>query len=112
MDGKRADIFGDDFDLSDFAPKPVTKAPVPKAAIRDASEAMNFPSRAAQVLSPAEQKPQRRRRTGRTVQFNIKVRAGVPERYAAIADAQGWVLGEMLEKALDALERELAHKSP
>lgn len=109
--GKRADPFadiGDSLDLSDFAPAPVKRPPVEKALVKQASEANNFPSRAAPkpavVATPAARPPQRRHRTGRNVQFNTKVTQSVADRYAALADKSGLVYGELLEMALDYLE--------
>ncbi|MEM9234900.1 MAG: stability/partitioning determinant, partial [Pseudomonadota bacterium] len=49
---------------------------------------------------------QRRRRTGRNAQFNIKAKPETIEAFCAIADAQGWGIGETLEKAVELLERE------
>ncbi len=47
-------------------------------------------------------------RTGRNVQFNIKATTETIERFARLSDAQGWVFGETLMHALDALEARLA----
>ena len=111
MSGKRADPFadaGDSLDLSDFAPAPVKRAPVEKDLIKKASEANNFPSRAAPkpavAAAPPPKPAQRRHRTGRNVQFNTKVTQTVAERYAALQDKTGLVYGELLEMALDHLE--------
>jgi hypothetical protein len=57
--------------------------------------------------APTRPKQQRRRRTGRSVQFNIKATPEVIERFIAIADRQGWVFGEALGHAVDALEQSL-----
>ena len=46
-----------------------------------------------------------RRRTGRNIQLNIKVCAETIERFYAISDRHGWVLGETFERAIAALER-------
>jgi hypothetical protein len=55
---------------------------------------------------------QRRHRTGRNVQFNIRARQETIDAFLAIADQQGWVLGEVLEQAVAALDREInANKS-
>lgn len=111
MSGKRADPFadvGDTLDLSDFAPSPVKRTPVAKELVKKASEANNFPSRAAPKAAPevipATKPAQRRHRTGRNVQFNTKVTQSVAERYAALQDKTGLVYGELLEMALDYLE--------
>ena len=107
-DQNRVDPFGGDLDLSDFKPAPVKK-PKPEAAIiREVSEANNFPSRAAgkpKAQKEAAASPQRRRRTGRNVQFNIKATPETIARFTALADKNGWVFGETLDRALDALEQ-------
>jgi len=103
----RADPFAGDLDLSDFKPTATKKPKVEAAIIREVSEANNFPSRAA-AKPAAVQEPaptQRRRRTGRNVQFNIKATPETIARFTALADKNGWVFGEALEHALDALER-------
>ena len=102
-------------DLADFAP---VTSPKPKPAaelVRQVSEASNFPSRAAAftpkvVAEPAPRVSQRRHRTGRNVQLNMKVTAATAERFAKLSDAQGWVFGDTLARALDALEAYLANK--
>jgi hypothetical protein len=100
----RADPFGD---LGDFQPTPVTKLRIERDAVRQVSEANNFPSRSASVKpeTPTKDKRQRRRRTGRNVQFNIKATPETIARFIELADKHGWVFGETLDYALDALER-------
>jgi hypothetical protein len=120
-------------DLSGFAPRaaPDPHAP-PAAAVRAVAEAARFRSREpAAALKPQaapEATPQvhrtaapqahpdphaearrvpRRYRTGRNVQFNVKVSQATIDAFYAIADRQGWVLGETLEHALVALRRAL-----
>jgi hypothetical protein len=112
-DPHRADPFGGDLDVSDFKPSAPKKPKIEPAAIREVSEANNFPSRAALKAAPSIVAPvaQRRRRTGRNVQFNIKATPETIARFTALADQQGWVFGEMLDRALDALERTLPPKS-
>lgn len=118
---ERADLGFDD-PLEDFNPaewKPKTnksaKKPKPEEAAI-AAEASGFKSREpkpAQVVEPkpaeqgrAGEAPQRRRRTGRNAQFNLKAKPETIEAYCALADAKGWGLGETLEKAVELLERE------
>jgi len=110
MAANRIDPFGDDLDVSDFAPRP-TKAPaVPKAAIRTVSEENRFPSRAA--AAPAKPlRDQRRYRTGRNVQLNTKVTQATFDHAHRLCEETGMVLGEMLERAFVALERELTEES-
>jgi hypothetical protein len=110
---ERAGLFEDaeDFDVSAFTPKKAGKTAEPASeAIRAVSEGANFQSRdpvkpdAAKVVKAT----QRRRRTGRNLQLNLKVGAKTLESFYNIADRQGWVLGETLERAIEALQRELA----
>lgn len=115
MSKTRASIFGEEtnpLDLSGFAPKvPQDIQAPPSEAIRAVSEAARFPSREARPSvpppAPIAKREQRRRRTGRNVQFNIRARQETIDAFLAIADRQGWVLGEVLEQAVAALEREL-----
>ena len=103
MSAERADPFADDIDLSDFRPKPALRPQVSKEAIREVSEQNNFPSRAAAgVVLPRQQ---RRRRTGRNTQVNVKATPETAARFNRIAEARGLALGELLERALDAFER-------
>lgn len=109
---ERAKLFddADDFDVSAFTPKkPVKSAEPPPEAVRTVSEGMNFQSREpGPPAKTAKKAQQRRRRTGRNKQLNLKVTAKVSESFYEIADRQGWVLGETFERAIAALERELA----
>ena len=107
---ERAGLFegGEDFDVSAFAPKKAVKAiEPPPEAIRAVSESANFKSREPVQTAPARSVKQRRRRTGRNLQLNLKVAANTLESFYEITDRQGWVLGETLERALAALKREL-----
>lgn len=91
-------------DLSDLAPgaQAGTKAPVPRSIVDQVAAATGFPSRQA-VEVPAK-KARRRRTTGRNQQFNIKASQQTIDRFYAMADAANVPLGELLERALDALE--------
>ncbi|MEO1749952.1 MAG: hypothetical protein AAFR27_15300, partial [Pseudomonadota bacterium] len=107
MTKERADLgFGDalnDFNPSDFAPKPkpvkrANDAPKHEATTK-AAEAAGFKSREAKPSPEREndvkenaagQGTQRRRRTGRNAQFNLKAKPETIEAYCAIADANGW----------------------
>ena len=68
------------------------------------SEAHKFPSRQAPPPPVTERPPQRRHRTGRNVQLNIKATAATVERFTRLSETSGLVSGELLEKALDAFE--------
>ena len=111
----RADIgFGDaleDFNPADWAPEPRQRPRIAPEEGRRLAEATGFRSREAAPPAPAPAPaPQaalpRRRRTGRNAQLNLKCRPDTIEAFYAIADAQGWGLGETLEKAVLLLQRE------
>ena len=113
MGQDRADLgFGgplDDFDLSEFKPR---QAPAPRRPSEEtsrAAEAAGFRSREPKTAENLADgvggaAPQRRRRTGRNTQFNLKVRQKTMDAYCALADRMGWGLGETLEKAVELLE--------
>lgn len=113
MSRDRVDLgFGDpldDLDLSEFLPR---KAPVPRPTYGDtsrAAEAAGFRSREPKATEGSadragETATQRRRRTGRNAQFNLKARPETIAAYSALADRMGWGLGETLEKAVELLE--------
>ena len=46
------------------------------------------------------------------MQLNVKVRTETLDAFHRIADGQGWLLAETLERALDALERDLSDAPP
>ncbi|TXM64528.1 stability/partitioning determinant [Methylobacterium sp. WL12] len=125
MSNLRAKLFDgdDDLDLTAFKPKaaPDKAAPLLEK-VREVSEAANFHSReptkvtpkpAADPTTAAAVKPRRQprtHRTGRNVQFNVKASQDAIDAFYRISDEQGWVLGETLERALSALERDLTAK--
>jgi hypothetical protein len=113
MSKERASVFGDavDLDLKDFAPKKRADAKAPsREQIQAVTEAANFPSRQAssQATKPAKKRAPRIYRTGRNVQFSAKATQETVNAFYAITDANpGWVLGYTLERAVEALQREL-----
>ena len=118
-----------DLDLSRFQPKTgPDKDALPAEQVRAIAEASNFPSREPKprraaavpvaepvpVVAPADAAPRRqprRHRTGRTMQLNARTTPETVSAFYAIADAQGWLVGETIEHALAALQRELAAKA-
>lgn len=121
-----------DLDLSTFTPRPprTPKDRKARAATLEAAEAAGFKSREPKplaempALGPAalpdapkagqgapaprgvsDAFQQRRRRTGRNAQINLKARPETIEAYCALADRMGWGLGETLEKAVELLEK-------
>jgi len=125
----RADLGFDDpldnFDPSDWAVGQPTRNRPDSSIARQAAEATGFRSReakpaasapAATPPAPAAQgraaaTPPRRRRTGRNAQFNLKARPETIQSFCAVADANGWGLGETLEHAVVLLEREYGAKN-
>ena len=91
--------------LPSFTTKPKKEKPVEEEAIARIAAENNFPSRQAPKIS---QEPKRKRRvytTGRNRQFNIKATTETVERFYKMADERKVPLCELLEEALDALER-------
>jgi hypothetical protein len=106
METTRSSIF-DDMDLSDFQPKKDKPARHDQETTKEAAQKAGFKSREAQP-APVKTAPpvQRRRRTGRNAQFNIKAKPDTIQLFMQVADAQEWGLGETLEKAVELLLRE------
>lgn len=114
---ERANPFGD---LGDFTPAPA-KPKADRAVIDHVAEAYGFPSRqpakkpvpeastAPQSTSARftdkPQLPSRRRTTGRSEQVNIKTTFAAKKRLMEISVERDMPLGEILEQALDALEK-------
>ena len=80
--------------------------------VKAVAEAARFRSREpAATPEPVAKRIPRRHRTGRNVQFNVKAAQETVDAFYAISDQQNWVLGETLEHALAALQRELAGRA-
>lgn len=119
MGDVRTNLFaGDDaadLDLSAFKPtKPVRQS---EEATRTAAAKAGFVSRepkaapAPAPVAPVPEKPARRVwRTGRNTQFAVKASPETVAEFYAIADAQGWVLGEALEKAVELMREKYGPK--
>lgn len=105
---ERANPFGD---LGDFTPAPA-KPKTDRAVIDQVAEANGFPSRQpAKQPEIAEQEPatprqQRRRRTGRNAQINIKATPEAIDHLYRLADDENKPLGEIFELALQAYEQQ------
>jgi hypothetical protein len=119
MPKARASIFGDDdtttLDVKSFAPKVDSDPKAPAAEqVRAVSQAAKFTSREPVAATKAEPKTKatkrepRRYRTGRNVQLSVKASKETVDAFYAVTDAQpGWVLGYTLQRAIEALQREL-----
>ena len=124
MSGSRPSVFDDEIDLSRFTPKTGPEMPVvAPETVRRISEEGGFPSRAPVQSTPAP--PARRLlspKTGRTILLNARITQRAHDRYHEIVEAErvryeaGEIthrvtLGEVVERALAALEREIRQKS-
>jgi hypothetical protein len=109
---ERAGLFEEDLDLSQFTPHKPGKAeqPAPEA-VRAVAEGAKFQSREPPTKTPRSRQ-QRRYRTGRNIQLNTKVTISTRDGFYEISDRYNWVLGETLERALQALKRELEREDP
>jgi hypothetical protein len=120
MSGKRPSIFDENFDLSQFQPKTGPETPlVPPETVRRASEEGGFPSRSPNPRASAQ--PPRRPpmpKTARTVLLNARVTQRAHDRFHEIIEGERLryeagelmhrvTLGEIVERALAALEREM-----
>jgi len=105
MSSDRANPFAEIEPLPSFSPKPKAARSVPAEQIEQIAEATGFPSR--QAAKPvAGRTPRRRFKTGRNQQINIKATPETIERLYTMADARRVPLGELLEQALEALQRQ------
>jgi len=123
MSGTRPSIFGDenDLDLSRFEPKDGPEAhQVLPETVRRVSEEGGFPSRAqSQHTNPQPPRRPLTAKTGRTVLLNARVTQRAHDRFHEIIERERLryeagelthrvTLGEIVERALAALERELS----
>jgi len=114
---ERASVFdqGPEIDISGFKPRTAVKPAAQPEQVKAISESASFVSREP-IQAPRETtasasvaREPRRHRTGRNIQLNIKARAETIDRFYALADRNGWVLGEAFEHAIAALERAAAN---
>lgn len=109
MSGTRAKLgFGDALDdLGSFIP-----SSLPKSATRpEAAAAAGFKRREpvpAAVPDMPRLKQQRRRRTGRNAQINIKATQETLDRFYAAVDEMECGVGEAFERAVDLLRKSLS----
>src|SRR4051812_37988904 len=87
----------DALDPAEFTASKKAHKPAPET-VRKAAEAAGFRSRENREPAIEVAKPQqRRRRTGRNAQINLKAKPETIEAFTRIADARGWGLGEAFE---------------
>lgn len=106
MSSDRVNPFGDLNDFEPAQPKERRPKPIEKAVIDQVAAENGFPSRQA-VKPEAIPTPRKQRRytTGRNQQINIKATAETIDRLNAMADRMNVPLGEVLARALNALEK-------
>jgi len=104
----RVNPFADLADAPIFEPKPKKLTPVAPEVIERIAEDNRFPSR--QAAKPAKEARRKGRvyTTGRNQQFNVKVSRETQDRFYKMADEKRVPLCELLELALDALEKDSA----
>lgn len=93
----------DEFSTKQKTPTPENE----KDLINQIAKENGFPSRQASYdenTASSSAKQQRRYRTGRNQQLNIKVTEQTINKFYRLADEQNITLAELLERALDALE--------
>jgi hypothetical protein len=106
------DIFSEDdaLDLNRFKPKtPDASAKPAPEDLRGIAERTKFVSREGQGASQPAKVPLLRRgqhRTGRSATVTLKTTPDASNRFYALAQAHGWLIGEAFERAVAALERE------
>jgi len=107
----RASIFEKPkLDISGFTPKSDDEPRPPPEQLVELTRGSKFRSREAAEVQQINRIQQRRRRTGRNVQFNIRATRQVVEEFKALSESQDWPDGLTLENALRALKREMAEK--
>ncbi len=105
MSTHRANPFADLGNLPAFEPKSKSTPTVDKERLEELADASGFPSRQPPRAAPPRRPRGRRYKTGRNQQINIKATSAVIERLYKLADERHVPLGELLEQALDALQR-------
>lgn len=99
-----------DFNSSEWSPKKkevksnISNQQRDKLLTVEAAEISGFQSREPQSYSKTVKTQQRRRRTGRNAQFNLKAKPETIRDFCDIADQNGWGLGETLEYAVQLLK--------
>ena len=117
MQGPRPSIFDNDIDLTPFKPKTTPEPEISPQTVRRVAEESGFLSRSP-VLSQPSANIRRPVKTGRTVLLNARVTRRTHDRFHEIVAAEqaryeaGEImhrptLGEIVERALLALEREI-----
>lgn len=110
------DIFAEDdaLNLDRFKPKPPEASRPGLEDLRGIAERTKFVSREGHGTQQPAKVPLLRRgqhRTGRSATVTLKTTPDASNRFYALAQAHGWLIGEAFERAVAALERETAEGS-
>ncbi len=122
MEKKRAEIgFGEELENLDPSEWETQKGQgvspqISKEEIAEASEKAGFPSREPRTRTSKKKEKEKEKeryvhRTGRDTQFNTKCHPNVKQRFYDERERTKKPLGEILELAMDAYERELASQN-
>ena len=107
----RASIFEKpNLDISGFNPRSDDESRPRPEQLDELTRGSKFRSREVAEVQQINRIQQRRRRTGRNVQFNIRATQQVIDEFKALSESQDWPDGLTLENALRALKREMAEK--
>lgn len=106
MSAERVNPFADTATAPAFDVKPRTAKPVALEQINLLAREHNFPSRQPARTPESKTRKRRTHKTGRNQQLNIKAAAATIDRFYDMAEKKDVLLCELLEQALDALERE------
>lgn len=106
MSAERVNPFANTTTAPAFDVKPRSAKPVALEQINLLAREHNFPSRQPARTLEASTRKRRTHKTGRNQQLNFKATAATIDRFYGMADKRNVLLCELLEQALDALERE------
>lgn len=106
MSSERVNPFAEPAAAPPFAVKPKAVHPINTDHIERLARETNFPSRQAPKLVEPTVRKRRVHKTGRNQQLNFKATAATVDRFYSMADKNAVPLCELLELALDALEKQ------
>ncbi len=94
-------------DLSKLAKRRLGPPPAPDEASTTLSAPETAPAAPTHVeIKPKRHDGRRSRRTGRTIQFATRVSEAFDNRFRAIAERDGLLFTELLERSLEAYEKQ------
>lgn len=103
---ERSNPFADLSEVPVFERKPKPIRPVDTEAMDVIAEESGFVSRQPAKAPKTPKRKPRLHRTGRNVNFTLKVTVETRDRFYKLADQREVILGRLLELALDALDKQ------